>query len=75
MSLESWDRIFEDKGLHYKKYSPSSEKDNWFRGDKYSNLSIDKFRCVNPKRCFGYREYDVFHVLRMERDHSISDKG
>lgn len=36
---------------------------------------IYKFRCKNPKRCFGYRKNDVFHVLRMERDHKISDNG
>ena len=42
------------------------------------NLKIRKFinfRCKNPKRCFGYREGEKFYVLRMERDHKISDNG
>lgn len=75
VKLESWEKIFQDNRLHYKKYSPSSQKKNWFQGIKYQGKQIDKFRCVNPKRCFGYREEDVFYVLRMERDHKISDNG
>ena len=60
---------------YYKSYEPASKSDNWFRGAKYDGLDIYKFRCKNPKRCFGYRKNDVFHVLRMERDHKISDNG
>lgn len=30
---------------------------------------------INDKRYFGYRECDVFNILRMERDHSMSDNG
>lgn len=75
IALDSWEMIFQDNGLHYKKYSPSSEENNWFRGEAYCGKTIDKFRCINPKRCFGYREKDIFHVLRMERDHKISDNG
>lgn len=75
VQMGTWDDICRDKGLRYKKYQPSSISHDWFRGDKYIGLSIDKFRCINPKRCFGYRENDVFYVLRMERDHKISDYG
>lgn len=39
------------------------------------DTQLVEFRCKNPKRCFGYRKNDVFHVLRMERDHKISDNG
>ena len=42
---------------------------------KYSDKRIDKFRCVNPKRCFGYRDNDIFYVLRMGRDQNISDNS
>lgn len=72
---ESWEDIAGDTGLYYKSYEPASKSDNWFRGAKYDGLDIYKFRCKNPKRCFGYRKNDVFHVLRMERDHKISDNG
>lgn len=71
---ESWTSLKQDISLHYKEYRPSKQ-DNWFRGSDYEKENIHKFRCGNPKRCFGYREGDVFYVLRMERDHSISDKG
>lgn len=74
-AMATWDEIFKDRGLHYKKYAPSSKEDDWFKGEKYKGKSIDKFRCINPKRCFGYKEKDIFHVLRMERNHKISDNG
>lgn len=74
VSLESWDMIFQDNGLCYKQYSPSNKR-NWFKGSQYEEKQIYKFRCGNPKRCFGYRENDIFYVLRMERDHKISDYG
>lgn len=73
--MEDWNAIFKDDRLRYKKYSPSSKGDDWFSNGKYADKEIDKFRCINPKRCFGYRDGDVFHVLGMERDHKISDKG
>lgn len=75
VSLENWDSIFSDRSLNYKQYQPSSNMHNWFRGEIYRGKRIDKFRCVNPKRCFGYRKGNVFYVLRMERDHKISDYG
>ena len=75
VKLESWEMVYQDSALCYKPYSPSSEHKDWFIADRYSGMNIYKFRCVNPKRCFGYREHDTFHVLRMERDHKISDNG
>lgn len=71
----SWDQIYEDNAIRFKHYDPSSQKENWFSNSEYNTKNIGKFRCVNPKRCFGYREGDKFYVLRMERDHSISDHG
>lgn len=69
-----WREIKADSALYCKEYRPS-KKENWFRGTKYADMTIYKFRCGNPKRCFGYREGDVFYALRMERDHKISDNG
>lgn len=36
-----------------------------------------KFRCGEHSqvRCLEYREEEQFYVLRVERDHSISDHG
>lgn len=75
VQLEDWNEVFQDKSLVYKRYSPSSKGKNWFLTSKYSDKQIDKFRCVNPKRCFGFRDDGIFYVLRMERDHSVSDNG
>lgn len=72
---DSWESIGRDDGLEYKKYSPSSEKDNWFSGSKYKGKTIMKFRFSSVLRCYGYRKGDRFRVLRLERDHKISDKG
>lgn len=72
---ESWSDIERDDGLEYKKYTPSSEKDNWFRGNRYKGKTIMKFRFSSVMRCYGYRKGDRFRILRLERDHKISDKG
>ena len=36
---------------------------------------IHKFRVSQEIRCFGYREGDKFHLLRIDLDHVLSDKG
>lgn len=71
----SWESIGRDDGLEYKKYSPSSTKQNWFRSIKYKGKTIMKFRFSKVLRCYGYRKGDIFKVLRLERDHTISDHG
>lgn len=71
----SWESIGRDDGLEYKKYSPSSPKENWFRSVKYKGKTIMKFRFSRVLRCYGYRKGDIFKVLRLERDHTISNHG
>lgn len=71
---ESFDSIALDDGLKYKKYDPQGRK-NWFVGPKYRLFTIMKFRCSDTIRVFGYRKEDKFRVLRIERDHSVSDFG
>lgn len=72
---ESWESIGRDDGLEYKKYSPSSPKDDWFKSIKYKNKTIMKFRFSKVLRGYGYRKGDKFRILRLERDHTISDNG
>ena len=72
---ESWESIALDDGLEYKKYTPKNDEKNWFRGLKYSGQTIMKFRFSSKMRCFGYRKENKFMVLRLERDHSISENG
>ena len=71
----SWETIAVDDGLEYKKYTPGSENENWFSGRKYKGKTIMKFRFSSVLRCFGYRKEDRFRILRIERDHKISDHG
>ena len=72
---ESFETIAVDDGLEYKKYSPASNKQNYFRGSIHSDKTIMKFRFSGVHRVFGYRKGDKFRVLLFERDHSISDHG
>lgn len=72
---ESWETIALDDGLEYKKYAPENEKENWFSGWKYKGKTIMKFRFSSVLRCFGYRKEDRFRILRIERDHKISNHG
>ncbi len=73
-SQMSWNDIVKSaanrKGLKYKQYDG-----NWFENTQYSDMNIFKFRTSQKCRCFGYRDGDVFYVLRFEIDHSISDNG
>ncbi|WP_411348668.1 hypothetical protein [Paenibacillus sp. WLX2291] len=71
----SWDEIVKSKGLQYKPYSPSSKDDDWFARSIYKDKNIYKFRVSEKYRCFGYRQDDVFFVLRFEVSHSVSNKG
>lgn len=71
----TWETIAVDDGLEYKKYTPGSENENWFSGRKYKGKTIMKFRFSSVLRCFGYRKEDRFRILRIERDHKISDHG
>lgn len=70
----SWDDILRSDSLQYKKYTPGSKSDNWFKGTSYDG-QVYKFRVNEKMRCFGFRDQNTFFVLRFERDHKISDKG
>ena len=72
---ESWESIGLDDGLEYKKYTPSSTEEDWFRNSVYSDMTIMKFRFSSRMRCFGYRKGERFRLLRIERDHKRSNKG
>lgn len=72
---ESWESIGLDDGLEYKKYTPASDEEDWFRNSVYGNQTIMKFRFSRRMRCFGYRKGNRFRLLRIERNHKKSDKG
>lgn len=72
---ESWESIGTDDGLEYKKYSPASNRENWFFNTPYRDKTIMKFRFSRKMRCYGFRKGERFRLLRLERDHKESDKG
>lgn len=72
---ESWESIGLDDGLEYKKYSPASNRENWFYNTPYRDKTIMKFRFSRRMRCYGFRKGERFRLLRLERDHKESDKG
>jgi len=69
-SQMTWSNIQKNSKLNYKQYNG-----DWFKNTEYSQKNIFKFRTSQKYRCFGYREKDVFFVLRFEIDHKISDNG
>ncbi|WP_066301010.1 MAG6450 family protein [Bacillus sp. FJAT-29937] len=71
----TWDAIQQSTGLDFKKYQPPSRKVDWFLNSPNADKQIYKFRTSQKYRCFGYREGNVFYVLRFEVDHSVSDNG
>lgn len=75
IGIESWEEISLDDGLEYKKYKLNSKSEDWFSRGKYRGETIMKFRFSSVLRCFGYRKEDRFRLLRIERNHKISDNG
>lgn len=73
----SWEGISHDRFFNYKPYRPASKEDDWFAHTVFRDEAIMKFRCGQHSklRCFGYRKDDRFYMLRVERDHKVSDKG
>ncbi|MEA2098628.1 MAG: hypothetical protein U9P72_00690, partial [Campylobacterota bacterium] len=69
-SLMKWKDIDSDGGFQYKPYNGDI-----FKNTKYSAEKIKKFRISQLYRCFGFRNDNIFYVLRFEIDHKISDKG
>jgi hypothetical protein len=63
-----WQQIIVNDGFDYKEFKDKS---------KFIDFKnrIDKFRITLKYRCFGYRDKDIFYVLRFETDHKLSDKG
>ncbi|CAC9627344.1 hypothetical protein [uncultured Gammaproteobacteria bacterium] len=66
----NWSDIEQSIGLEYKPYTG-----DWFNNSGHKGKVIKKFRVSKKYRCFGYREVNIFYVLRFEIDHKISDKG
>ena len=43
---EGWDEIVRDRTLNFKRYSPASNKDDWFRKSEFKDKKIYKICCL-----------------------------
>lgn len=70
----SWQQIITSDGFDYKEFKNNRYTKAYFTPDQWAK-GIHKFRVSQEIRCFGYREGDSFHLLRIDLDHILSDKG
>lgn len=71
---KTWQQIITDDALDYKPFDKNKKTKHFFSGEHWEK-GIFKFRIDSKKRCFGYRENDIFYVLRFDMQHKLSDKG
>ena len=70
----SWHQIITSDGFDYKEFKKNKNTRSYFSPDMWAK-GIHKFRVSQEIRCFGYREGEKFHLLRIDLDHVLSDKG
>lgn len=70
----SWQQIITSDGFDYKEFKNNKNTRSYFSTELWAK-GIHKFRVSQEIRCFGYREGDKFHLLRIDLDHVLSDKG
>ena len=70
----SWQQIITSDGFDYKEFKNNKNTRSYFSTELWAKR-IYKFRVSQEIRCFGYREGDKFHLLRIDLDHVLSDKG
>lgn len=70
----TWQQIRTSDGLDYKPFKKSKQTKGFF-SKEYWDKGIKKFRVNQKIRCFGYESGDMFHVLRFDLDHILSDYG
>jgi len=70
----TWQQIRTSDGLDYKKFHCNRNTKSYFTDEEWKK-GIFKFRVNQEIRCFGYEQENVFHVLRIDLDHVLSDLG
>lgn len=70
----SWQEMPSHAGLDYKPFNKNTNTKDYFTPEQWST-GIYKFRASKKFRCFGYRQGDVFFVIRIDLEHTLSDKG
>ena len=71
---KDWHDIIVDNALDYKEFDKNRKTKQYFP-DYYWSKGIYKFRISRKYRAFGYRENNIFYVLRFDLDHELSDNG
>lgn len=70
----SWREILEDNGLQYKEFNRNRRSNKYFPLNLW-NKGIFKFYVNQKYRCFGYKQGEVFYVIRFDLEHKLSDNG
>ncbi|EKJ91625.1 hypothetical protein QR305_01884 [Bacteroides finegoldii] len=70
----SWPEIVKDEGFDYKEFSKNRRTSPYFSNEIWQ-LKVYKFRIDRKIRCFGNTIDGVFHVLRFDLNHELSDLG
>jgi len=69
-----WQEIMQDTGFEYKEFHKNRNTVGYFSNDCW-NKKIYKIRIDQRIRCFGNTYDKVFHVIRIDLDHKLSDLG
>lgn len=70
----TWQQIRTSDGFDYKKFNKNRNTKDFFTDSEWEK-EIFKFRVDQEIRCFGYEQNNVFHLLRIDLDHVLSDLG
>lgn len=70
----TWPQILVDDGLDYKDFQKNRRTQKYFSKSVWDK-GVKKFRVDQEKRCYGYIENSIFHVVRIDLKHELSDLG
>lgn len=70
----TWQQIKTSDAFDYKEFKKNKKTRDYFSDDQWVK-GIHKFRIDEKLRCFGYVNNQIFHVLRIDLSHKLSNKG
>lgn len=70
----TWQQIRTNDGFDYKNFNKNRNTKDFFSNIEWGK-GIHKFRINQEIRCFGYEQDSVFHLLRIDLSHVLSDLG
>lgn len=69
-----WLQILQDTGFEYKEFHKNNRTSGYFSADCWKK-KVYKIRINQRIRCFGITYDNVFHVIRIDLNHELSDLG